>query len=129
LWFIVALVVLLLAAIGGYALFARRSSPERQMNEAISAMQSGRREAARGAFSEVARDHPDLATPHIFLSRMSREEGDLVTARRELETAIRLDPKNPVALREVLRAGASGESRRQGVDGLSRVRTLAPEQV
>jgi len=101
LWFIVALVVLLLAAIGGYALFARRSSPERQMNEAISAMQSGRREAARGAFSEVARDHPDLATPHIFLSRMSREEGDLVTARRELETAIRLDPKNPVALREM----------------------------
>jgi Flp pilus assembly protein TadD len=32
---------------------------------------------------------------------MSREEGDLVTARRELETAIRLDPKNPVALREM----------------------------
>ena len=101
LWFIVALVVLVLAAIGGYALFARRSSPDNQMNEAIAAMQSGRREAARGAFSEVARDHPDLATPHIFLSRMSREEGDLVTARRELETAIRLEPKNPVALREM----------------------------
>jgi tetratricopeptide (TPR) repeat protein len=100
-WFIVALVVLLGAAIGGYALFARRSSPDRQMNEAISALQSGRREAARGAFAEIARDNPDLATPHIFLSRMSREEGDLVTAKRELETAIRLEPKNPVALREM----------------------------
>ena len=101
LWFIVALVVLLAAAIGGYALFARKSSPDKQMNEAIAAMQSGRREAARGEFSEIARDHPDLATPHIFLSRMSREEGDLVTARRELETAIRLEPKNAVALREM----------------------------
>jgi cytochrome c-type biogenesis protein CcmH/NrfG len=101
LWFIVALVVLLVAAIGGYALFTRRSSPEKQMNEAISAMQSGRREAARGAFSEVARDHPELATPHIFLSRMAREEGDLGTARRELETAIRLEPANAVALREM----------------------------
>jgi tetratricopeptide (TPR) repeat protein len=101
LWFIVALVVLLLAAIGGYALFARRSSPDKQMNEAISAMQTGRREAARTQFSTIAREHPDLATPHIFLSRMAREEGDLGTARRELETAIRLEPRNAVALREM----------------------------
>ena len=101
LWFIVALVVLLGAAVGGYALFARRSSPEKQMNEAIAAMQSGRREAARGSFSQIARENPDLATPHIFLSRMAREEGDLGTARRELETAIRLEPGNAVALREM----------------------------
>jgi tetratricopeptide (TPR) repeat protein len=101
LWFIVALVVLLAAALGGYALFARRSSPEKQMNEAVSAMQSGRREAARGAFSQIARENPELATPHIFLSRMAREEGDLGTARRELETAIRLDPRNAIALREM----------------------------
>ena len=101
LWFIVALVVLLGAAIGGYALFAKRSSPEEQLNDAVAAMQSGRREAARGSFSEIAREHPEIATPHIFLSRMAREEGDLGTARRELETAIRLEPKNAVALREM----------------------------
>jgi tetratricopeptide (TPR) repeat protein len=101
LWFIVALVILLVAAIGGYALFARRANPDRQMNEAIGALQSGRREAARGAFSEIARDHPELATPHIFLSRISREEGDLATATREVETAIRLEPKNAIAQREM----------------------------
>jgi len=64
-------------------------------------MQSGRREAARGAFLEIARENPELATPHVFLSRLSREEGDLGTARRELETAIRLEPGNAIALREM----------------------------
>jgi tetratricopeptide (TPR) repeat protein len=101
LWFIVALVVLLGAAIGGYALFARRSSPEKQMNEAVADMQTGKREAARGGFTQIARENPNLATPHIFLSRMAREEGDLGTARRELETAIRLEPGNAIALREM----------------------------
>ncbi len=101
LWFIIAVVVLALAAIGGYFAFTRRGSPDKQMNEAIASMQSGKREQARSEFEKVARENPNLATPHIFLSRMSREEGDLVNARRELETAIRLEPGNAIALREM----------------------------
>jgi len=101
LWFIIAVIVLALAAIGGYYAFTRRGSPDKQMNEAIASMQSGKREQARSEFEKVARENPNLATPHIFLSRMSREEGDLVNAQRELNTAIRIDPNNAIALREM----------------------------
>jgi tetratricopeptide (TPR) repeat protein len=101
LWFIMAVVVLLIAAVGAWVVLTDRNEPEKDMSEAIAMMQSGRREAARGAFLEIARENPDLATPHVFLSRLSREEGDLGTARRELETAIRLEPGNAIALREM----------------------------
>jgi tetratricopeptide (TPR) repeat protein len=101
LWFIVALVVLVVAAIGGYMVFAKRSTPEASMQEAIASMQAGKHEAAKGEFATIARDNPNLATPHVFLSRLAREEGDLGTARRELETAIRLEPSNFAALREM----------------------------
>lgn len=101
LWFIVAFVVIVIAAIGAYMLFTGKSSPDKQMSEAVAAMQAGRREAAKGQFSQIARENPDLATPHIFLSRMAREEGDLGSARRELENAIRLAPGNALALREM----------------------------
>ncbi len=101
-WFIAALAVLVLAALGGFAFyFAGRGNPDGDMNEAIAMMQSGRREAAKGEFSTIARDNPELASPHVFLSRLAREEGDLVTARRELESAIRIEPNNAIALREM----------------------------
>lgn len=101
LWFILSVVVIILGAIGAYALFARRSNPSTTMDEAVTMMQTGRREAARGEFSRIVREHPELATPHVFLARMAREDGDVNTARRELEAAIRLEPKNAIALREM----------------------------
>lgn len=101
LWFILSVVVIIIGAIGAYALFARRSDPARIMDEAVTMMQTGRREAARGEFSRIVREHPELATPHVFLARMAREDGDVNTARRELEAAIRLEPKNAIALREM----------------------------
>lgn len=123
LWFIIALLVLVLAAAGGYMVFARKGNPDKEMNEAVAAMQGGRREVARTTFAEVARDNPTMATPHVFLSRLAREEGDLGTARRELETAIRLEPNNAIALREMglilFSAGSYELSRRFFVRALS----------
>jgi Flp pilus assembly protein TadD len=49
----------------------------------------------------VARRSPKLAEPHIYLGRMAREEGDRATAIRELQTAVRLEPNNGAAMREM----------------------------
>ncbi|HUQ19881.1 MAG TPA: tetratricopeptide repeat protein [Gemmatimonadaceae bacterium] len=101
LWFIVSLVVIVLALAGGYWMWSGRSNPTSEMNNAVTMSQSGRREAAKGEFSRIGRDNPNMAAPHVFLARMAREDGDIATARREAETAIRLEPKNSTALREM----------------------------
>ena len=101
LWFIVSIVVIVLIAIGGFMMYSRRSTPSKELDAAITMSQTGRREAARAEFARLARDNPNLAAPHIFLARMAREDGDINTARREAETAIRLDAKNATALREM----------------------------
>lgn len=88
---------------------------------------AGRREAARGEFAKVTRDQPELALPHVYLGRIAREEGDLLTAQRELSTAIRLEPANAVAQREMgkvlLVAGNNDLAR----SFLVRAVSLAPE--
>jgi len=67
----------------------------------IDAMSSGQREKARGEFAKAVKDNPNASTPHVFLARISRDEGDLSSARAQLDTALRLDPKNAIALREM----------------------------
>jgi tetratricopeptide (TPR) repeat protein len=92
------LVVLLLAA-GGYFFFARGSGGG--LTAGIDAMQNGQREKARGEFAKAVNSDPNAATPHVFLARIAREDSDLATARAELDTALRLEPKNAIALREM----------------------------
>ena len=98
-WLIPGIVGALLIAVLLY-LFLGRSS-DSGMTKGVDLMKAGQREAARAQFAAVARDNPRLATPHIFLARLSREEGDLGTARTEAEKAVRLEPGNSVALREM----------------------------
>ncbi len=101
LWFVVLIILLIVGAAGGYFLLSNRSDPTKNMDQAVTMMQTGRREAARGEFQRVVRENPKLATPHVFLARLAREDGDIATAKRELETAIRIEPNNPIALREM----------------------------
>jgi len=96
---LIGAVVVLLFAVGVY--FAFRGSGGDGLNAGIDAMQNGQRERARGEFTKAVKEDPKAATPHVFLARLAREEGDLATARAQLDTALRLEPKNAIALREM----------------------------
>jgi tetratricopeptide (TPR) repeat protein len=96
----IGIVVIALLAGGGYFFFGRGTSGG-GLTAGIDAMQNGKREVARGIFAKAVNDDPAAPTPHVFLARLARGEGDLATARAQLDTALRLDPKNAVALREM----------------------------
>jgi tetratricopeptide (TPR) repeat protein len=97
---LIGAVVLLLFAVGIYFAFRGGSSRD-SLTAGIDAMKNGQRERARGEFAKAVKADPNAATPHVFLARLAREEGDLSTARAQLDTALRLEPKNAVALREM----------------------------
>jgi Flp pilus assembly protein TadD len=92
--------VILLFAVGVWFAFSRSGGSD-GLSAGIDAMKNGQRERARGEFARAVKDDPDAATPHVFLARLAREEGDLATARAQLDTALRLEPTNSIALREM----------------------------
>ena len=93
-------VVLLLISVGIFFAFRGGSSSD-SLKAGIDAMNNRQREKARGEFAKAVKADPNAPTPHVFLARLAREEGDLATARAQLDTALHLDPKNAVALREM----------------------------
>jgi tetratricopeptide (TPR) repeat protein len=96
----IAIIVVILLGAGGYFYFVRGSGSS-GLTAGIDAMQNGQREKARGEFAKAVNSDPNAATPHVFLARIAREDSDLATARAELDTALRLEPKNAIALREM----------------------------
>jgi Tfp pilus assembly protein PilF len=94
-------ILLLLAGVGGGIYYFTAGTSGGALQRGIQAYTSGNRTEARNAFAEAARDDPQDAEPHIYLGRMAREEGDAQNAVRELETAIRLEPQNGAAQREM----------------------------
>jgi tetratricopeptide (TPR) repeat protein len=92
--------VIALFAVGLYFAFRGGSSGD-GLTAGIEAMKNGQRERARAEFTKAAKEDPNAATPHVFLARLAREEGDLATARAQLDTALRFEPRNAIALREM----------------------------
>jgi Flp pilus assembly protein TadD len=100
-WLVVGVPLVLVLIIGGYLVFRGGSSSSGGLTAGIDALKNGQREKARGEFAKAVKDDPAAATPHVFLARISRDEGDLASARAELDTALRLEPRNGIALREM----------------------------
>ena len=99
-WIGIAVVALVLIG-GGYLLFGRGGGSEDNIAAGIAAMKNQQNETARGEFAKAVRANPEAATPHVFLARLAGDQGDLATARAELDTALRLEPRNYTALREM----------------------------
>jgi tetratricopeptide (TPR) repeat protein len=97
----IGIAVVLVLILGGYLLFGRGSGNADNMTAGIAAMKNGQLEGARGSFAKAVKDDPNAALPHTFLARLARTQGDLATARAELDTALRLAPQDYQALREM----------------------------
>jgi tetratricopeptide (TPR) repeat protein len=97
---VVALVVLVGLGVAGYALgwFSNQSGA---LERGISYYRGGQREAAVGEFTKASRDDPQDPLPHVYLSRMAREVGNMTVAGEEAQRAVELAPTNGLALREL----------------------------
>ncbi len=98
---LVGAAVLIVVLVGIWFAFKGGGTSSDGLTAGIDAMKNGQRERARGEFAKAAKNDPNAPTPHVFLARISRDEGDLSSARAQLDTALRLDPKNAIALREM----------------------------
>lgn len=104
---LLGLALLAVLVAGGFYAWQYQRGPG-ALKKATAAYVAGDRVTAQNEFSAIAGRQPRLATPHIYLGRMARESGDQATAMRELETAVRLEPRNSVALREMASALLAG---------------------
>jgi tetratricopeptide (TPR) repeat protein len=91
-----------LALVGGLAWWAtQRGGTPASYERGVAAYRAGQREVARREFAEAVRERPTLATPHVYLARLAREDGDLQRAATELSTAISLDTAAALPYREM----------------------------
>ena len=69
---------------------------QRAFDEAGRALRAGRSADAERGFRSLAQAHPELGGPHANLGLIYRQAGKLPEAATELETAVRLSPRQPV---------------------------------
>lgn len=95
----IAVVVVVLLAAGGYALFGRGGG--NSLDAGVDAYTKGQREVAVSDFNKAVRENPKDPMPHVYLARMAREVGNFSEASNELQLALEADPSNAIALREM----------------------------
>jgi tetratricopeptide (TPR) repeat protein len=95
---VVAAIIVILAG-GASVLFFMDRGPS--LDAGVEYWQRGQRELAIAEFSRAARENPGSALPHVYLSRMAREAGNLPLAGEEATKAVQAEPNNAIALREM----------------------------
>jgi eukaryotic-like serine/threonine-protein kinase len=100
---IVALLVVVVGVGVGRRQMINKALPERNaaLRRGVQLWQQGNPAAAVPEFTAAAQQLPKSAMPHVYLSRLARERGDLATAFNEAARGAELEPRNVVALREV----------------------------
>ncbi|HEY0972707.1 MAG TPA: tetratricopeptide repeat protein [Gemmatimonadales bacterium] len=93
--------ILLVVLAGGWMMYERRVGGPRSIEAAQQLYASGDARRAEVAWERIAEERPELALPHVYLGRIARDRGDVAAAQRELQTAIRLEPRSSVAQREM----------------------------
>ena len=97
---VVALVILALLGAGAWAMWGRGGG-DAGVAKGVQYWQRGQRELAAAEFSRAARENPKSALPHVYLSRMAREVGNMTLASQEATLALQAEPGNGTALREM----------------------------
>lgn len=103
-WLIPVLGILGLILVGGLAwwgLAGRSGGGSAAYDQGVVAFQEGRKEAAEASFRKASTDAPTDPMPHVYLSRLERERGNLSNANAEAVKAVQLGPDNGAALREL----------------------------
>jgi tetratricopeptide (TPR) repeat protein len=104
-WVKGVLALVVVAVLGGlaYAGYAEGwfGSRDDALQRGIEYYKRGQREAAVGEFTKASRDNPNDPIPHVYLSRMAREVGNMTIAGQEAQEAVKVGPDNAIALREL----------------------------
>lgn len=100
-WVIPAIALVVLIALGAGAWFIMRGRGDGYLEQGVTYWQRGQRELAASEFSRAAREHPSKALPHVYLSRMAREVGNLTLAGQEANLAVQAEPNSYIAQREM----------------------------
>jgi tetratricopeptide (TPR) repeat protein len=95
---VVAIVALAVLGAGAWYLWGRNGG---SLDRGVQYWQRGQREMAVSEFSRAAREDPKAAMPHVYLSRLAREVGNMSLAGQEATLAVQAEPNNATALREM----------------------------
>jgi len=97
-------------------------------NLGIVYQQRGDRERALAQFHEAIRLQPDYAAPHVLMGSTLLAMGRFPEATRELEAAVKLQPKDPLVRLQLAKAYRGKEDMLRAVDQLQVLRELAPQE-